>query len=75
MFVKTNMYIYFLAFPEVKLFFSGQRYFVVNPLTMQAFAGSIHEYGFPSSIKQVDAAFYISEYGKTVFFVGNTYYR
>uniref|UniRef100_A0A3B4UJS6 Collagenase 3 n=1 Tax=Seriola dumerili TaxID=41447 RepID=A0A3B4UJS6_SERDU len=38
-------------------------------------AGSIYEYGFSSRIRQVDAAVHVSEYGKTVFFTGEFYYR
>lgn len=53
----------------------GDRYFVVQQIKMHTYAGSIRDYGFPSSLKQVDAAVHISEYGKTVFFVGASYYR
>ncbi|XP_033970594.1 matrix metalloproteinase-18-like [Trematomus bernacchii] len=42
---------------------------------MKSHARSIHEYGFSSRVKQVDAAVHISEYGKTVFFIGEFYYR
>uniref|UniRef100_A0A8C4EDW2 Peptidase metallopeptidase domain-containing protein n=1 Tax=Dicentrarchus labrax TaxID=13489 RepID=A0A8C4EDW2_DICLA len=38
-------------------------------------AGSIYEYGFSSRVRQVDAAVHVSEYGKTVFFIGEVYYR
>lgn len=53
----------------------GDRYFTFQQIKMQTYAGSIRDYGFPSSVKQVDAAVHISEYGKTVFFVGASYYR
>uniref|UniRef100_A0A3Q4HIF8 Collagenase 3 n=1 Tax=Neolamprologus brichardi TaxID=32507 RepID=A0A3Q4HIF8_NEOBR len=33
-------------------------------------AGSIYEYGFSSRVRRVDAAVHVSEYGKTMFFVG-----
>uniref|UniRef100_A0A4W6CTX7 Collagenase 3 n=1 Tax=Lates calcarifer TaxID=8187 RepID=A0A4W6CTX7_LATCA len=38
-------------------------------------SGSIYEYGFSSRVRQVDAAVHISEYGKTIFFTGEFYYR
>uniref|UniRef100_A0A3Q4HMC7 Collagenase 3 n=1 Tax=Neolamprologus brichardi TaxID=32507 RepID=A0A3Q4HMC7_NEOBR len=42
---------------------------------MKSRAGSIYEYGFSSRVRRVDAAVHVSEYGKTMFFVGEFYYR
>ncbi|KAF3847944.1 hypothetical protein F7725_020972 [Dissostichus mawsoni] len=53
----------------------GHKYWVVRQLKMKSHARSIHEYGFSSRVKQVDAAVHVSEYGKTVFFIGEFYYR
>ncbi|KAM3875319.1 uncharacterized protein ACN63O_000382 [Diretmus argenteus] len=59
----------------VAYIFTGHKYWVVQQLKMKSRAGSIYEYGFSSRVKQVDAAMYVSEYGKTFFFVGDVYYR
>uniref|UniRef100_A0AAY4D929 Peptidase metallopeptidase domain-containing protein n=1 Tax=Denticeps clupeoides TaxID=299321 RepID=A0AAY4D929_9TELE len=37
--------------------------------------GSIYDYGFPLTVKHIDAAVHLSEYGKTFFFTGDEYYR
>uniref|UniRef100_A0A3Q3FXA7 Matrix metalloproteinase-20-like n=1 Tax=Labrus bergylta TaxID=56723 RepID=A0A3Q3FXA7_9LABR len=57
------------------VFFPGHKYWVVQRLKMKSQAGSIYEYGFSSRVRQVDAAVHITEYGKTVFFIGEVYYR
>ncbi|XP_022055371.1 matrix metalloproteinase-20 [Acanthochromis polyacanthus] len=59
----------------VAYIFTGHKYWVVQQLKMKSRAGSIHEYGFSSRVRQVDAAVHVSEYGKTVFFIGEFYYR
>uniref|UniRef100_A0A673BW91 Matrix metallopeptidase 20a (enamelysin) n=1 Tax=Sphaeramia orbicularis TaxID=375764 RepID=A0A673BW91_9TELE len=59
----------------VAYIFTGHKYWVVQQLKMKSHAGSIYEYGFPSSVRQVDAAVHVSEYGKTIFFTGELYYR
>lgn len=48
---------------------------MVQKLQRRSYAGSIYEFGFPSRVRQVDAAVHVSEYGKTVFFTGDLYYR
>uniref|UniRef100_A0A667WV63 Peptidase metallopeptidase domain-containing protein n=1 Tax=Myripristis murdjan TaxID=586833 RepID=A0A667WV63_9TELE len=53
----------------------GRKYWVVQQLKMNSHAGSIYEYGFPTKVKQVDAAVHVSQYGKTLFFTGAFYYR
>uniref|UniRef100_A0A8D2ZL79 Collagenase 3 n=1 Tax=Scophthalmus maximus TaxID=52904 RepID=A0A8D2ZL79_SCOMX len=58
----------------VAYIFTG-RYWVVQQLKTKSRTGSIYEYGFASRIRQVDAAVHIGEYGKTVFFTGEFYYR
>ncbi|XP_008279891.1 matrix metalloproteinase-20 [Stegastes partitus] len=55
--------------------FTGHKYWVVQQLKMKSRAGSIHEYGFSSRVRQVDAAVHVSEYMKTMFFIGEFYYR
>ncbi|XP_047195615.1 matrix metalloproteinase-20 [Hippoglossus stenolepis] len=59
----------------VAYIFTGHKYWVVQRLKMKSRAGSIYEFGLPTRIRQVDAAVHISEYGKTVFFTGEFYYR
>lgn len=54
---------------------SGQKYWVVQELKTKSRAGSIYEYGFPSRVRQVDAAVHVAETGKTIFFTGQFYYR
>uniref|UniRef100_A0A3P9NE41 Collagenase 3 n=1 Tax=Poecilia reticulata TaxID=8081 RepID=A0A3P9NE41_POERE len=56
-------------------FFSGHKYWVVQQLKTRGTAGNISEFGFPSSIRRVDAAVHVPEYGKTMFFIGQFYYR
>ncbi|KAM9359003.1 LOW QUALITY PROTEIN: matrix metalloproteinase-20 [Symphorus nematophorus] len=55
--------------------FTGHKYWVVQQLKMKSHAGSIFEYGFSPRVRQVDAAVHVSDYGKTVFFIGDVYYR
>ncbi|XP_040902131.1 matrilysin [Toxotes jaculatrix] len=59
----------------VAYIFTGHKYWVVEQLKMKSRSGSIHEYGFSSKIRQIDAAVHVSEYGKTFFFTGEFYYR
>ncbi|XP_041662188.1 matrix metalloproteinase-20 [Cheilinus undulatus] len=59
----------------VAYIFTGPKYWVVQQLKMKSQAGSIQEYGFSSRVQQVDAAVHIAENGKTVFFIGEVYYR
>uniref|UniRef100_A0A3B3Y0Y8 Collagenase 3 n=1 Tax=Poecilia mexicana TaxID=48701 RepID=A0A3B3Y0Y8_9TELE len=56
-------------------FFSGHKYWVVQQLKTRGTAGNISEFGFPSSVRRVDAAVHVPEYGKTMFFIGQFYYR
>uniref|UniRef100_A0A3B5R6K1 Collagenase 3 n=1 Tax=Xiphophorus maculatus TaxID=8083 RepID=A0A3B5R6K1_XIPMA len=56
-------------------FFSGHKYWVVQQLKTRGTAGNISEFGFPSSVRRVDAAVHVAEYGKTMFFIGQFYYR
>uniref|UniRef100_A0A8C6KU51 Collagenase 3 n=1 Tax=Nothobranchius furzeri TaxID=105023 RepID=A0A8C6KU51_NOTFU len=55
--------------------FTGQKYWVIQELKIRGRAGSIYEYGFPSSVRQVDAVVHVAEYEKTIFFAGQFYYR
>ncbi|XP_037533695.1 matrix metalloproteinase-20-like [Nematolebias whitei] len=58
----------------VAFIFTGQKYWVVQQLKTKSRAGSIYEYGFPSRVRQVDAAVHVAETGKTIFFTGQFYY-
>lgn len=55
--------------------FPGQKYWLVQKLQTRRSTGSIYEFGFPSRVRQVDAAVHAGEYGKTFFFTGDFYYR
>ncbi|XP_028275006.1 matrix metalloproteinase-20 [Parambassis ranga] len=66
---------YDLPAKGVAYIFSGRKYLVVQQLKRKSRAGSIYEYGFSSRVRHVDAAVHVSEYGKTVFFIGEIYYR
>ncbi|XP_017275511.1 matrix metalloproteinase-20 [Kryptolebias marmoratus] len=59
----------------VAYIFTGHKYWAVQELKGKSRAGSIYEYGFPSRVRQVDAAVHVAEHGKTFFFTGQFYYR
>ncbi|XP_043974901.1 matrix metalloproteinase-20 [Gambusia affinis] len=59
----------------VAYLFTGHKYWVVQQLKTRGTAGNISEFGVPSSVRRVDAAVHVAEYGKTMFFVGQFYYR
>ncbi|KAK5868418.1 hypothetical protein PBY51_009436 [Eleginops maclovinus] len=59
----------------VSYIFTGHKYWVVHQLKRKSHARSIHEYGFSSRVRQVDAAVHVSEYGITFFFIREFYYR
>lgn len=63
------------CFQNACCFFSGHKYWVVQQLKTRGTAGNISEFGVPSSVRRVDAAVHVAEYGKTMFFVGQFYYR
>ncbi|KAJ8414648.1 hypothetical protein AAFF_G00038500 [Aldrovandia affinis] len=59
----------------VAYIFIGPKYWVVKQLNTKSHYGSIYDFGFPTRVKNIDAAVYIKEYGKTYFFVRDVYYR
>uniref|UniRef100_H3B561 Matrix metallopeptidase 20a (enamelysin) n=1 Tax=Latimeria chalumnae TaxID=7897 RepID=H3B561_LATCH len=59
---------------RVAYFFSGTKYWIAEGLNMPTLPASIYEFGFPTTVKQVDAATYIKGIGKTLFFVGDEYW-
>ncbi|MBN3324945.1 MMP20 protein, partial [Atractosteus spatula] len=60
---------------RVTYLFTGPKFWIVQQLNMKSYSGSIYDIGFPTEVKQVDAAVHVKEYGKTYFFVGERYYR
>uniref|UniRef100_A0A8C9RMM8 Matrix metallopeptidase 20a (enamelysin) n=1 Tax=Scleropages formosus TaxID=113540 RepID=A0A8C9RMM8_SCLFO len=66
---------YDIAAKGVAYIFTGPKYWVVQQLNTRSYYGSIYDFGFPLSVKQVNAAVHISEFGKTYFFVEDVYYR
>ncbi|XP_066555678.1 matrix metalloproteinase-20-like [Amia ocellicauda] len=59
----------------VAYIFTGPKYWLVQQLNMKSYSSSIYNFGFPSSVKKVDAAVHVKDLGKTYFFVGDVYYR
>lgn len=55
--------------------FPGQKYWLLQKLQRRSSTGSIYEFGFPSRVRQLDAAVHVGEKGKTFFFTGDFYYR
>ncbi|XP_066501095.1 matrix metalloproteinase-20 [Hoplias malabaricus] len=55
--------------------FTGPKYWVVQTLGTKGYYGSIYDYGFPVSLRKIDAAVHINKYNKTYFFTGYEYYR
>uniref|UniRef100_A0A8C4RZ15 Matrix metalloproteinase-20-like n=1 Tax=Erpetoichthys calabaricus TaxID=27687 RepID=A0A8C4RZ15_ERPCA len=51
------------------------KYWILEQATMKSYARSIYDFGFPTTVKQIDAAVYVKETGKTFFFTGDLYYR
>ncbi|KAM4590405.1 matrix metalloproteinase-20 [Fundulus diaphanus] len=66
---------YDIASKGVAYLFAGHKYWVVQQLKTRSTTGNISEFGFPSSVRQVDAAVHVAEHGKTIFFTGQFYYR
>ncbi|XP_067842262.1 collagenase 3 [Heptranchias perlo] len=59
-------------YKEITLFFQGTKYWAVNGYAMlPGYPKTIYNFGFPKTVKQIDAAVQIAEIGKTFFFVGN----
>ncbi|KAG7470571.1 hypothetical protein MATL_G00115260 [Megalops atlanticus] len=59
----------------VAYIFTGPKYWVVQQVNMKSHYGSIYDYGFPKTVRKIDAAVHLKEYEKTYFFVGDIYYR
>ncbi|XP_012684242.2 matrix metalloproteinase-20 [Clupea harengus] len=59
----------------VTFVFTGPKYWMVQKLKMKSYGGSIYDYGFPTTVKKIDAAVHLREYKKTYFFTGHVYYR
>ncbi|XP_043115846.1 matrix metalloproteinase-20 [Puntigrus tetrazona] len=54
--------------------FTGPKYWVVQKLETKSYYSSIYDFGFPKTVKQIDAAVHVTEYGKTYFFTGDYYF-
>ncbi|GCB62244.1 collagenase 3-like [Scyliorhinus torazame] len=60
------------AFRDITLFFRKKKYWAVNGYDiLPGHPRSIYDFGFPKTVKKIDAAVQIKETGKTIFFVGN----
>ncbi|XP_062910146.1 collagenase 3-like [Mobula hypostoma] len=56
---------------NINVFFKGKKYWAVSGYDLVFSPGSIHDFGFPQTIKKIDAAVQISGIGRTFFFVEN----
>ncbi|XP_078078946.1 collagenase 3-like isoform X2 [Mustelus asterias] len=60
------------ALKDIILFFKGDKYWAVNGYDiLPGYPRSIYDFGFPKTVKKIDAALQIAGTGKTFFFVGN----
>ncbi|KAG8523182.1 Interstitial collagenase, partial [Galemys pyrenaicus] len=68
---------YEVDYRDEVLFFKGNKYWAVQGLDMlHGYPKDIHSsFGFPKSVKHIDAAVSEEETGKTYFFVANHYWR
>ncbi|KAL2096442.1 hypothetical protein ACEWY4_008590 [Coilia grayii] len=55
--------------------FTGPKYWMVQNFRTKSYSGSIYDYGFPTTVKKIDAAVHLREYKKTYFFTAGVYYR
>uniref|UniRef100_A0A8D0C6Y7 Collagenase 3 n=1 Tax=Salvator merianae TaxID=96440 RepID=A0A8D0C6Y7_SALMN len=57
------------------LLFRGRKFWALNGYDIvEGYPKKIYELGFPDSIVEIDAAVYLSDSGKTLFFTGDTYW-
>ncbi|XP_053312064.1 matrix metalloproteinase-20 [Spea bombifrons] len=55
-------------------FFKGPHYWTTRGLQIQGPPRAIYDFGFPSNVQKIDAAVYLKNSRKTLFFVGEDYY-
>ncbi|KAM4796115.1 collagenase 3-like [Rhinophrynus dorsalis] len=61
---------------DVVYLFKGQQYWATKGFrTLWGYPRDISLFGFPSSVSKIDAAMYIKEEMKAIFFVGDKYWR
>ncbi|OWK17692.1 MMP20 [Cervus elaphus hippelaphus] len=60
--------------PEPKMQ-SGPHYWITRGFQMQGPPRTIYDFGFPRHVQRIDAAVYLKDAQKTLFFVGDEYYR
>lgn len=54
---------------------SGPHYWVTRGFQMQGPPRTIYDFGLPRRVQRIDAAVYLRKPQKTLFFVGEEYYR
>ncbi|XP_032878240.1 macrophage metalloelastase-like [Amblyraja radiata] len=60
---------------DLVILFKGSQYFLIRGLRMLSrYPRSIHSIGFPNSATHIDAALYIKERKKALFFIGEIYW-
>ncbi|XP_078401959.1 collagenase 3-like [Cetorhinus maximus] len=60
---------------DVVALFKGSMYWLIRGFkTLEGYPKSIRSFGFPRSVTHIDAALYIKETRKVLFFVGNEYW-
>lgn len=57
------------------LFFLGPHYWVTRGFQMQGSPRTISDFGFSRKVQHIDAAVHLNDEKKTLFFVGDEYYR
>nr|XP_002708614.2 matrix metalloproteinase-20 [Oryctolagus cuniculus] len=55
-------------------FFKGPHYWITRGFQMLGSPRTIYDFGFPRYVQRIDAAVYLKEPQKTLFFVGDEYY-
>ncbi|XP_069495153.1 matrix metalloproteinase-20-like [Ambystoma mexicanum] len=65
---------YEVPFKRATYLFTDYTYWAMNTLTMEMSSSSITDFGFSATATHVDAAVYISNLQKTLFFVGQEYW-
>lgn len=61
---------------SVPFHITGDHYWGIRGNTVQpGYPKPLRDFGFPSSVTKVDAAVHVSFIGRTLFFVGNKYWR
>ncbi|XP_051539455.1 matrix metallopeptidase 30 [Myxocyprinus asiaticus] len=60
---------------DITFLFKGKQYWAIRgSTTLTGYPKPISKFGFPSTVKKIDAAVYVASTGRTLFFVGSKYW-